>query len=52
MKGVGVYLKLKLKLKEQFVKSVLRKSCHLLAVGIRDYDIQIFVNGHALLNAC
>ena len=40
-------LYLKVKLKEQFM----RKSRHELAVGIRDNDIHIFLNGDVLLNA-
>ena len=55
MKAVSVYLKQKLK--EQFVM-FLRKSCHVLAVGVleittifkRDGDNQIFLNGDVLLN--
>ena len=55
VKAVSVYLKQKLK--EQFVM-LLRKSCHVLAVGVleittifkRDGDNQIFLNGDVLLN--
>ena len=56
MKAVAVYLKQKLK--EQFVKFPVRKSCHVLAVRVleitiilkRDSGIHIFLNGDVFLN--